>query len=83
MNAALCKIKCEPVRLELKGTGMGDSFRSAGKAIVTFETKEKAATAMQALHFEESLGMNLFIDFYKQHDMRVLQQDKLRNPLQR
>lgn len=72
----------EPSKIEMKGRMVENVFRSSGSAIISFVEKEHAAKAMEKLYYNEKLGMNLSIDFYKHHDTRAVQQDRLRNPLQ-
>jgi selenophosphate synthase len=48
---------------------------SLGKARVSYSTKEEAAKAQQALHFEEGLGKMILIDFYKSKQL-LMQEHK-------
>lgn len=62
----------------------GETVVSRGIAIVQYNTKDQAATAMTKLPFEVKLGDMIDVDFYQSKESRMLQIERNqmnRNPM--
>lgn len=53
---------------------------SQGTAQVFFRTKEEAGTALQKLYYEKELGDNVSVDYYKQKEARIIEEDRQNDP---
>ena len=62
--------------LKLKTTTLPDGSIGKVTAEVFYSKKEEAGLAMQKLYFENELGDNLNVDYYKLKEARIQEHDK-------
>ena len=61
------------------GSDRSGQVISLGKAVVGYSTKDEAAEAQKKLYFEDRLGDMIQIDFYKNKQLRMVEQQNYGN----